>query len=68
MYAGNWSERKPCAQREYGACTFIKRFSDLIGACNIGNPARTGSKKLFIDEERQGVVKDKVAWHVWLIC
>ena len=37
----------------------IKTCFGQICACNIGDPARTRSKKLFIDEEPPGVAKDK---------
>ena len=45
--------------KKYGVCACKETCCGRICACNIGEPARTGSKKLFIDEEPPGVAKDK---------
>ena len=47
------------AIKKYRVCACNKTCFGRICACNIGDPARTGPKKLFIDEEPPGVVKDK---------
>ena len=47
------------AIKKYGVCACNKTCFGQICACNIGDPARTRSKKLFIDEEPPGVAKDK---------
>ena len=47
------------AIKKYGFCACNKTCFGRICACNIGDPARTGPKKLFIDEEPSGVAKDK---------
>lgn len=47
------------AIKKYGVCACNKTCFGQTYACNIGDPARTRSKKLFIDEEPPGVAKDK---------
>ena len=42
--------------KKYGVSACNKTCFGQICACNIGDPARTRSKKLFIDEEPPGVV------------
>ena len=52
----------PCARRYCKVPSLrlrIKRVLVRFGPCNIGDPARTEPKKLFIEEEPPGVAKDK---------
>ena len=54
----------PCARRYCkvrSLCLRIKRVLVGFGPTprNIGDPARAGPKKLFIEEEPPGVAKDK---------
>ena len=45
--------------KKYGVCACTKTCFGQICACNIGDPTRTRSKKLFIDEEPPEFAKDK---------
>ena len=48
-----------CKVRVRSLCLRIKRVLVGFGPCKIGDPARTGPKKLFIEGEPPGVAKDK---------
>ena len=48
---------EPLKSTEFVFC--YKTCSGRICAGNIGDPTRTGPKKLFMDEEPPGVAKDE---------